>query len=66
MELPGQMTLFEVPATAMGDDRPPDVTARSGESLGDDGIELCDECGTACTSSKECAGLSGLYDEEEP
>lgn len=27
--------------------------------------EVCDECGTACTSSKECVELSGLYDEDD-
>lgn len=31
----------------------------------DDEIELCDECGSACTSSKECVEISGLYDEQE-
>lgn len=24
---------------------------------------LCDECGTTCTSSKECVEISGLYDQ---
>lgn len=24
---------------------------------------ICNECGTACTSSKECVQISGLYDD---
>lgn len=27
---------------------------------------LCQECGTACTSSKECVEISGLYDQWGP
>lgn len=27
-----------------------------------DDDEVCEECGTLCTSSKECVELSGLYD----
>lgn len=27
--------------------------------------EACDECGTYCTSSKECVEISGLYDEDD-
>lgn len=30
-----------------------------------DADDVCDECGTACSSSKECVEISGLYDEEQ-
>lgn len=27
--------------------------------------EVCEQCGTSCTSSKECVELSGLHDDAE-
>jgi hypothetical protein len=49
-ELPGQLPLFE-PVV----EHTQDVTWEAYEPL-------CRECGTACTSSKECVEISGLYD----
>lgn len=28
-------------------------------------MDVCDECGMRCTSSKECVEISGLYDEQD-
>ncbi len=53
-ELPGQLALFALPG-----ELPQDGTTSTSTQ------ELCDECGTACTGSKECVEISGLYDEEE-
>jgi hypothetical protein len=50
-ELPGQLPLFE-PVV----EHTQDVTWEAYEPL-------CRECGTACTSSKECVEISGLYDQ---
>lgn len=64
-EMPNQLSLFEGPyylATRTPGTGDP-VVLFEVWSTGQDG-EVCDECGTVCTSSKECVEISGLYDEE--
>jgi hypothetical protein len=68
-ELHGQLALFQVQPTLA-------VTTWRGHTVYEvrtdrpqylgwpDTDEVCDECGTACTSSKECTEASGLYDEQ--
>lgn len=53
-ELPGQMPLFRY------------LTDAEYVGLAETWMDyepLCVECGTACTSSKECVEISGLYDQ---
>lgn len=56
-ELEGQMPLFTVDG----------CDAKTQAQYADEicSNPICDECGTACTSSKECVELSGLYDEDD-
>lgn len=71
-ELHGQLPLFEdlhaVAITEVGGKR----MYRTSPKVTDyipwveiDADEICEECGTACTSSKECVEISGLYEEEQ-
>lgn len=69
-ELPGQLPLFEDvhewTVIKRGDHTLYRVSDRVIDHVSWDELdEVCDECGTACTSSKECVEISGLYGEEQ-
>ena len=65
-QLPGQLTLFDGPYyLATHKDGVPNPLVlfecwQDGRAV----EEICEECGTVCTSSKECVGISGLYEED--
>lgn len=66
--LPGQLSLFEGPYfLATYKDGVPNPLVlfecwRDRQELAEP--EVCDECGTCCTSSRECVEASGLYEED--
>lgn len=61
-QFPGQLSLFDGPFTFRLSDR--DLVAyETWQDRLTTEQEVCDECGTVCTSSKECVEASGLYDD---
>ncbi len=64
-QLPGQMALFSSPAAIevtrvySGGSSQPIVSYSAPPVTWQEAEPLCDVCGTACTSSKECVEIAG-------
>lgn len=66
-ELPGQMALFQPPyaVEVHAWERNHPIVEHTVTVTWQQAVPLCDVCGTACTSSKECMETAGLDEEDD-